>query len=45
MLQELRGQVATISVDLAGKIIDAEIDPARHDQLVDRYIRELSGLN
>lgn len=45
LLQGLRGQVATISVELAGRIMDAEIDPARHEQLVDRYLRELSGLN
>lgn len=44
-LQELRGQVAAISVDIASKIVDAEVDRSRHDELVDRYISQLSTQN
>ncbi len=45
VIAELRGQVALASVDLAGKIVQRELDPERHRALVDQYINELSGLN
>lgn len=45
LVSELRSQVATISVDLAGRIVKRELDEERHRDLVDRYINELSSLN
>lgn len=45
LVQDLRGQVAIASVELAGKIVGRELDAERHRALVDEYINELSGLN
>ena len=45
VIADLRGQVAAISVDLASKIVQRELDADRHADLVDRYINELSSLN
>jgi F-type H+-transporting ATPase subunit b len=45
LVQDLRGQVAVLSVELASKIVQKELDPAQHRALVDQYINELSGLN
>lgn len=45
LVQDLRGQVAVLSVELAGKIVQRELDPAQHRALVDQYITELSSLN
>lgn len=45
VVADLRGQVASASVALAGKIVQRELDPAQHRALVDQYINELSGLN
>lgn len=45
MMADLRSQVAALSVELAGKIVQKELDPAQHRALVDSYINELSGLN
>lgn len=45
LVQELRGQVAGLSVELASKIVQRELDEERHRELVDQYINELSGLN
>lgn len=45
VVADLRSQVAAISVDLAGKIVQRELDADRHRDLVDRYINELSSLN
>jgi F-type H+-transporting ATPase subunit b len=45
LVQQLRGQVATISVDLAGKIVQRELDETRHQNLVDEYIEQLSRMN
>jgi F-type H+-transporting ATPase subunit b len=45
LVQELRGQVAALSVELASRIVQRELDEARHRELVDSYINELSGLN
>jgi F-type H+-transporting ATPase subunit b len=44
-LAELRGQVASLSTDIASKIIGAEVDQSRHDQLVDSFISQLSSRN
>lgn len=45
VVADLRRQVAAASVELAGRIVQRELDPDRHRALVDRYIDELSGLN
>lgn len=45
LVQELRSQVAALSVELAGKIVQRELDESQHRELVDQYINELSGLN
>lgn len=45
LIQELRGQVASLSLTIASKIVQQELDGGRHDELVDQYINELSGLN
>ncbi len=45
VVADLRNSVALASVELAGKIIQRELDPERHRALVDQYIDELSGLN
>ena len=44
-LQELRGQVASLSTDIASKIVGEEVDQSKHDQLVDRFISQLSTNN
>ncbi|CAN5498673.1 hypothetical protein BH23ACT9_BH23ACT9_04940 [soil metagenome] len=41
--QEMRGQVASLSTDIAAKIVGAEVDQSRHDQLVDSFISQLSS--
>lgn len=45
LVQQLRGQVATLSVDLAGKIVHRELDAEQHRSLVDDYIEQLSRMN
>jgi F-type H+-transporting ATPase subunit b len=45
VVADLRSQVAAASVELAGKIVQKELDPQQHRALVDQYIDELSGLN
>lgn len=44
-LQELRGDVGRMSVELASRIVEKEVDPATHQALVDSYINNLSGTN
>lgn len=44
-LQELRSEVGAMSVDLASKIVGKELDQARHQDLVDQYINQLSSTN
>lgn len=44
LLQELRSQVAVWSVELAGKIVQRELDENQHRELVDQYINELAGM-
>lgn len=43
VVSDLRGQVASLSVELAGRIVERELDEERHRELVDSYINELSG--
>jgi len=45
VVSDLRNQVALASVELAGRIVQRELDPERHRALVDQYINDLSGLN
>jgi F-type H+-transporting ATPase subunit b len=45
VVADLRNQVAVSAVDLAGRIVQRELDGERHRALVDQYIDELSGLN
>ena len=45
LIQDLRGQVADLSLTIASKIVGTELDGGRHDELVDQYINELSSLN
>lgn len=44
-LQQLRAEVGALSVELAGKIVEKELDAQSHQQLVDSYIQNLSGSN
>ncbi len=44
-LQELRAEVSAMSVELASRIVEKEIDPATHRDLVDSYINNLSSSN
>jgi F-type H+-transporting ATPase subunit b len=45
LIQDLRGQVAELSLTIARKIVKQELDSGRHADLVDAYINELSSLN
>ncbi|MBW3605237.1 MAG: F0F1 ATP synthase subunit B [Actinobacteria bacterium] len=45
LVQQLRSQVAALSVDLAGRIVHAELDEQQHRSLVDDYIDRLSSMN
>jgi F-type H+-transporting ATPase subunit b len=45
VLQELRSQVGDISVQLASKIVERELDRSTHEGLVDEYIQRLSSQN
>jgi F-type H+-transporting ATPase subunit b len=45
LLQELRTQVGTMSVELASRIVERELDGATHEDLVDEYIERLSSQN
>lgn len=44
-VQQLRAEVGRLSVRLAEKIVQKELDQQTHQALVDRYIQELSGRN
>jgi len=41
--QELRDQVAQIAVELAGRVVNQELDPAAHERLIDEYIEQVAG--
>jgi F-type H+-transporting ATPase subunit b len=45
LVQQLRTQVAALSVDLAGRIVHRELDEEQHRTLVDEYIDQLSRMN
>jgi F-type H+-transporting ATPase subunit b len=44
-LQELRTEVGALSVELASRIVERELDAATHQGLVDEYIQQLSRNN
>ena len=41
-ISELRGVVAELAIDAAGKIISAELTPERHQEIIDASINRLS---
>ena len=45
VIQELRGQVGALSVELASRIVERELDAGTHEGLVDEYIQRLSSQN
>jgi len=45
VLQELSTQVGSLSVELASRIVERELDAATHENLVDDYIQRLSSKN
>lgn len=45
VIQELRGQVGALSVELASRIVERELDSSTHEGLVDEYIQRLSSQN
>jgi F-type H+-transporting ATPase subunit b len=42
-LAGLQGEIADLAVGAAGKVLGAEIDPNRHRQLIDRFLKEELG--
>jgi F-type H+-transporting ATPase subunit b len=44
-LQELRTEVGALSVELASRIVERELDASTHQGLVDEYIQQLSRNN
>lgn len=44
-MEELRGEVATLAVQLAEKVVLGEIDASRRKQLVDNYISEVAAMD
>lgn len=44
-LQELRAEVGQLSVELASRIVEKEIDADAHQHMVDEYIQQLSRQN
>lgn len=45
VLSELRTQVGSLSVELASRIVERELDASTHENLVDDYIQRLSSKN
>ena len=45
VFQELRVQVGQIAVELAGKVVGAELDTSAHDRLIDEYIDQVASGN
>jgi F-type H+-transporting ATPase subunit b len=41
-LHQLRAEVADLAIGAAGKILDANLDPAKQQQLIDAAIKEMS---
>ncbi|MBX7160518.1 MAG: F0F1 ATP synthase subunit B [Acidimicrobiia bacterium] len=40
---ELRQQVADLSIELAGRLVGAQLDRSGHEQLIDEFIRDLDS--
>ena len=45
VFQELRAQVGEIAVELAGKVVGAELDTTTHARLIDEYIDQVASGN
>ncbi|MGH2747556.1 MAG: F0F1 ATP synthase subunit B [Actinomycetota bacterium] len=45
VMQELQGQVAELSITLAEKVVGRSIDAASQKDMVDAYIKEVSGMS
>jgi F-type H+-transporting ATPase subunit b len=43
VFQELRQQVASIAVDLAGRVVGQSLDQQTHQRLIDEYIDQVGG--
>jgi len=43
-IKELRAEVADISVSLASKVIEQELDKNAHEQLIEKYLSEVGRL-
>jgi F-type H+-transporting ATPase subunit b len=43
VFQELRTQVGEIAVDLAGRVVNKELDKSSHERLIDEYIDEVAS--
>jgi F0F1-type ATP synthase membrane subunit b/b' len=44
-LAQLRTEVASLSIDLAGRIVERNLDNDTNRQLVDSFIDQVSGSN
>jgi F-type H+-transporting ATPase subunit b len=44
-LQELQGQIAELSIELAEKVVGRSLDGDAQREMVDAYIREVSGMS
>ena len=42
-ITELRGEVGTLAIDLASRVVGESLDRDRHMRLVDQYVAQLSG--
>ena len=43
MLQELRGQIGDIAVELAARVVGKSLDKQTHEQLIDEYIDQVAS--
>ncbi len=43
VFQELRAQIGDICVELAGRMVNAELDKTAHERLIDQYIDEVAS--
>jgi F-type H+-transporting ATPase subunit b len=43
-VQELQGQIAALSIDLAEKVVGRSLDGEAQRELVDAYIKEVAGM-
>jgi F-type H+-transporting ATPase subunit b len=44
-IQELQGQIADLSIELAEKVVGRSLDGSSQRDLVDAYIREVAGMS